>query len=301
MQSILVIFIDGVGIGKEDYEYNPFFKYGFKAFSEIFGSIPSQENQVLNKNGAYIFPTDARLGVEGLPQSGTGQTSIFCGINASKYVGKHFGPYPYSTLIPVIKEKNLFAYYKNLGKKVFFANAYPKIFFDYINSGRSRLSVTSLSCTLSGLRLNTSTDVRKGKALTAEITNDRWNKKLGYRLRVIKPATAARRLIRIARQNTYTLFEYFLTDHLGHGRYEETAESLLKILDEFLFTLITELDNENMTLLVCSDHGNLEDLSVKTHTLNPSLTITSGKFARELFNEIKDISQIKQGITKYIK
>ncbi len=53
------------------------------------------------------------LGVEGLPQSGTGQTSIFCGVNASKIVGKHFGPYPYSTLIPIIKEKNIFKHYLN--------------------------------------------------------------------------------------------------------------------------------------------------------------------------------------------
>lgn len=296
-----MIFLDGVGIGREDKDINPFFKYGFKTFSEIFGRIPSLDNPVLKGKNSFLFPADARLGVDGFPQSGTGQTSIFCGINAPKFVGKHFGPYPYSTLIPIIKEKNLFLHYKSNGYGVFFANAYPKIFFDYIKSGRSRLSVTSLSCRLSGIRLNTVTDVRKGNALTAEITNERWNTKLGYKLNVINPKTAARRLLRAAKKNKYTLFEYFLTDHLGHGRYEGEPQSLLGILDEFLYTVITELDKENMTLLVCSDHGNLEDISVKTHTYNPSLTISSGCYAEELYKEIKNISQIKPALIKHVK
>ncbi len=292
-----MIFLDGVGIGKIDYENNPFFKYGFKTFSEIFGTVPSLENSTIKKNSSYLFPSDALLGVEGLPQSGTGQTSIFCGINASKFIGKHFGPYPYSTLIPIIKEKNILKYFIDKGEKAFFANAYPKVFFDYIKSGKSRLSVTSLSCKLSGIKLNTVTDVRKGKALTAEITGSRWNEKLGYKLRVISPKAAARRLLRIASENSFTLYEYFLTDHLGHGRYDGETKSVLKILDDFLFEVITGLNN-NTSLIICSDHGNVEDLSVKTHTFNPALTITSGKHAEELYLNIKDLTQIKQAIIK---
>ncbi len=300
MNSVLMIFLDGVGIGNEDYQSNPFFKYGFKTFSEIFGEIPSLQNQHLSKNDSYLFPVDARLGVEGFPQSGTGQTSIFCGMNASKFIGKHFGPYPYSTLIPIIREQNIFEEVLSLGKKTFFANAYPKRFFEYLKSGHSRLSVTSLSCRLSGLKLNTSTDVRNGRALTAEITNERWNIKLGYKLRQIKPETAARRLLKIASQNSFTLYEYFLTDHLGHGRYDGDGQALLNILDEFLFTIIKELKDE-MTLLICSDHGNIEDISVKTHTLNPSLAISSGLFAEGLSKEIKDLTQIKPAIMKILK
>jgi hypothetical protein len=295
-----MIFLDGVGIGKADYQSNPFFKLGFKTFTKIFGEIPSLNNQILKNGNSFLFPTDARLGVEGFPQSGTGQTSIFCGINAPKFVGKHFGPYPYSTLIPVLKEKSIFRYFLDKKKKVSFANAYPKLFFDYIKSGRSRLGVTSLSCILNNIRLNTSTDVRNGIALTAEITNERWNSKLGYKLKKIKPQTAARRLLRIAQKNSFTLYEYYLTDYLGHGRYDEEIGPVLKILDDFLLTVISELDNDT-TLLICSDHGNLEDLSIKTHTLNPALTITSGKYAEELFKNIKDISQIKSAIIKTYK
>jgi 2,3-bisphosphoglycerate-independent phosphoglycerate mutase len=300
MNQILMIFIDGVGIGKEDYESNPFFKYGFKTFTEIFGEIPTLKKRLLINNNIYLFPTDARLGLKGFPQSGTGQTSIFCGVNAAKMVGKHFGPYPYSTLIPVIKEKNIFKYYLSKNEKVFFANAYPKVFFDYIRSGKSRLSVTTLSCRLNGMRLNKVTDVRRGKAITAEITNERWNTKLKYNLPVIRPGTAAGRLLKIAGQNSFTAYEYFLTDLIGHGRYDGDIKKTVNALDEFLYTVITGM-NKNMTLIVCSDHGNFEDLSVKTHTLNPSLTITAGRNAEKLFNNIKDISQIKSAIINYCK
>ncbi len=293
-----MIFIDGVGIGKEDYHFNPFFKYRFKLFYQLFDKPPTIDNPFLSVDNYYCFPTDARLGVEGLPLSGTGQTSIFCGVNAPKLIGKHFGPYPYSTLIPVIKNKNIFKYYIKKNEKVFFANSYPKVFFDYINSGKKRLSVTSLSCILSNMKLNKATDVWTGRSLTAEITNKRWNEKLGYKLPIIKPATAARRLLRIAAKNKFTLYEYFLTDHIGHGRNVGDTGEVISQLDEFLFTCFTEFDSNNITILLCSDHGNFEDLSIKTHTLNPALTIAAGYKAKELSETIKDISQIKPAITK---
>ena len=296
MNPVLMVFLDGVGIGKEDYEFNPFFRYGFRTFNYLFGDTPALSNQYLSRNGFFLTPVDATLGVEGLPQSGTGQTAIFCGINAAKFVGKHFGPYPYSTLIPVIKEKNIFTRYLANGNKPFFANAYPRVFFDYLKSGKSRLSTTSLSAKLSGLRLNRSSDVRRGTALTAEITNERWNKRLGYNLPVIRPETAARRLIRAAISHDFTLYEYFLTDHLGHGRYDDDLETTLRILDRFLFTVLNDSDKSEFTIIICSDHGNFEDLSVKTHTYNPALFITAGKHAEEISAEVTNLAQIKNAI-----
>jgi len=294
-----MIFLDGVGIGKKDFDSNPFFKYGFKTFDKIFGETPNLEKSHIERNNFYLFPSDAQMGVEGLPQSGTGQVSIFCGINAPKFVGKHFGPFPYSTTIPIIAEKNILKYYKDKNKKAYFANAYPKIFFDYIKSGKTRLSATSLICKLTGIKFNGVSEVRNGKALTAEITNERWNKKLNYTLKVIKPETGARRLLRLASQNGFTLYEYFLTDHLGHGRIADEFDIIYNNIDRFLFTILDELKQDDMTLIICSDHGNFEDLSVKTHTTNPALTITAGLHAKELSESIKNLSDIKPSIIKY--
>lgn len=296
-----MIFIDGIGIGENDPENNPFIKYGFKTFKNIFGSIPHKQNSSILNHPLYLFPADPLMGIKGLPQSGTGQVSIFCGINAPKFVGKHFGPFPYSTTIPVIDEQNILKYYKTNGYRAFFANAYPQVFFDYINSGKQRLSVTTLSAVLSDIRLNTVLDVKKGKALTAEITNSRWNKKLKCNLKTISPKTAARRLLRIASENDFTLYEFFLSDHLGHGRIQDEFNEIYYNLDEFLFTTLTEMDLMKMTLVICSDHGNIEDLSVKTHTMNSALTITAGKFSKPLFENIADLSNIKPAIIKYCK
>lgn len=295
--STLMIFIDGVGLGKPDPEVNPFFKYGFKTFTEIFGEIPSLGNQTLtSKDGSiYLFPTDACLGVEGLPQSGTGQTSIFCGFNAPEILGHHFGPYPYSTLIPLIKEKNILREFLNKELKVSFVNAYPKIFFDYLASGKQRLSATTLCCRLSGIRLNDYEDLKEGRALSAEIDNSRWVTRLGYDLPIIEPEEASERLLQITRQNSFTLYEYFLTDHLGHGRNADTFEETMHTLDLFLLHTLRNFPKD-MTLVICSDHGNLEDISVKTHTLNPALTITAGMYARELQEKIKDLTDIKPAI-----
>lgn len=294
-----MIFVDGVGIGKKDFDFNPFFKFNFRIFKEYFENFPTIDNQFISKNNSFIFPIDATMNVPDIPLSGTGQTSIFCGVNASKLIGKHFGPYPYSTLIPIIKEKNIFYELKKNNRKVEFVNAYPKIFFDYVKSGKQRLSVTTLSCLLSNVPLHNISDLHKAKALSAEIDNERLISKLGYKLKIIKPNTAAKRLINIASKNHFTLFEIFITDHLGHGRHNEKLEYFSKIFDEFLFNVLTKLP-ENMNLLICSDHGNYEDLSIKMHTLNPALGIASGPDAKLISSNIKALYDIKSVIMEIV-
>lgn len=296
-----MIFLDGVGIGKDDPSCNPFFKYEFKTFTQIFGDTPSLKNNKLSGDKSFLFPTDANLGVKGLPQSGTGQVSIFTGVNAPKFVGKHFGPYPYSTTIPLLEKKNIYKAFIEKNETVFFANAYPDIFFSYLKKGRSILSCTTLACRLTGIRLNRLTDLKRGKALTAEITNERWINKLNYNLPVISPEKAADRLLRIASKYKFTLYEYYLTDLMGHGREVNDFMKLYNSLDNFLFRILTKMNKEELTVVICSDHGNLEDISIKTHTNNPALTITAGKYAKILSRKIKCLTDIKPGIIKYCR
>ena len=54
--------------------------------------------------------------------------------------------------------------------------------------------------------------------------------------------------------------------------------------------------DKNTSLIICSDHGNLEDISVKSHTRNPALTITAGKNAEQLSKKIKKLYHIKKEI-----
>lgn len=297
MRSTLLFFIDGVGIGENNPSKNPFIKYGFKTFQEIFGAIPTLENPALSSGSIRLFPVNATLGVGGFPQSGTGQTTIFTGENAAQHLGSHFGPYPHSQILPLLNNKNIFKFFKERELKSAFANAYPKPFFEYLESGKKRTSASSTMCMASGIRLRTITDLRKGKALTAEIDNSRWIAKLNYTLPAISIKTAAERLLRLTHENSFVLYEYYLTDHFGHGRNLDYFEEAYKKLDEFLFHILSRIEGSGITFLLCSDHGNFEDMSVKTHTYNPALAISAGEDSSLLCGQIKDLTHIKPALT----
>lgn len=292
-----MLFIDGVGIGENDPAKNPFFSGRFNFFNEFFGETPHLQKQYLSGENIELFPLDARMGIEGIPQSGTGQTSIFCGVNAPALINQHFGPFPYSTLIPVIKEENIFIDFLKRGQKPFFMNSYPQVFFDYLNSGKSRLSVSTLSYRSAGLDLNTADDVRRGYSLSAEITNRVWRERLKYEdISLITPEEAAERLLQRTAEHDFTLYEFFLTDHLGHGRIPHDFDIVSSDLDRFLIHIFKEYSREETDILLCSDHGNFEDITIKAHTRNPALGIAAGKNAGRLRDRISSLDQIKQAL-----
>lgn len=295
-----MIFLDGVGIGNKNFEFNPFLKNNYLFFKELFGNFPTKGKSRISKKFVSTFPINARMGIPGLPQSGTGQVSIFCGVNAQKIIGKHFGPYVYSTLIPILNEKNIFRLLKIKNKKGYFANAYPKQFFEYINSGKRKLTATTLSYLSAGNKLAGFKELKKHKAITAEITGEIWNEKLGYKLRVLNPFESGRIFYELAQDNDFTLFEYFLTDHAGHSQDFEFAHNVISKFEIFLSGLLDKFNYDKESLLIVSDHGNLEDLSIKTHTLNPALGVAIGKGHRHFAERIEALDNIKSTILDHL-
>lgn len=227
----------------------------------------------------HVFiPVDANLGVEGLPQSGTGQAALFSGINCPEIAGRHYGPFPHSTSKPVLAEHNIFVQLRDRGiseKELTFANAYPERFFVHAWE-RKRWTVTTLCCRQAGMRLRTAQDLLDGEAIAAGITNDRWQAKLDPSVPDVSEAQAAKRLHDLSQISALTLFEYYLTDKYGHEQDFELAHSVLKIVDAFLGELIEVMDVKNDLLVICSDHGNIEDLSTKSHTLYPVPLVAYG-------------------------
>ncbi len=297
----LFLFLDGVGIGEENPEINPFFSARLPHFVKIFGGIPSKGREALRNGGAFVEPSDALLGVEGFPQSGTGQTALFTGVNAAKVLDSHFGPYPHSGIRPILEEKNIFRVLKNLGADVYFANAFPKQFFEYVASGHRRLSATTLSCMMSGVPLCNADSLREGEGLSADITAERWPTELGYSdIKPVTPLEAGRRLGRIAAHHDFTMFEYFLTDKAGHDMNKKMAETVLKNFDSLLGG-IAEPGLDKLTVLISSDHGNVEDVSIKTHTLNPSLSAVAGEHAEYFRGRLDSICDVTPRIVELFK
>ncbi|MBR2066530.1 MAG: peptidase, partial [Kiritimatiellae bacterium] len=66
-------------------------------------------------------PIDACLGVEGLPQSATGQATMFTGRNCAEAMGKHCEGFPGPALRKIIEDGNLFLELKRRGLSVRFA------------------------------------------------------------------------------------------------------------------------------------------------------------------------------------
>ncbi|MBI4535228.1 MAG: alkaline phosphatase family protein [Ignavibacteriae bacterium] len=289
--GVLMLFLDGVGIGEEDQSVNPFFAADLPALRSLGGGeLPHLSRQTLRAKDSTVIPLDATLGVEGLPQSGTGQTALFTGVNGAKIVGKHFGPYPYSTLRPIIKEKNIFRQLMVAERSVYFANAFPQRFFDYVNRRKSRMTVTTLSCTMSDVRLQRVEDLASGRGISADITNEGWPG-LGYpEIKPIDPGEAGKRLAHLARQYDFVLFEYWKTDHAGHSENLGEAIEVLQLFDRMLAGILEILDTSQLLLFITSDHGNIEDMSTKVHTRNPVPAILYGHRHRVIAERFQSLT-----------
>jgi bisphosphoglycerate-independent phosphoglycerate mutase (AlkP superfamily) len=60
------------------------------------------------------------------------------------------------------------------------------------------------------------------------------------------------------------------------------------------------IDLEKTTVILTSDHGNIEDLSVRNHTLNDVPTVVWGAEKEFAAQRIKDLSDITPTITKIL-
>ena len=287
--SFIFLFIDGLGIGEQN-EFNPFIRANLPSFEYLSGNnkLHSGINSY-KKRGNLFTPIDANLDVEGLPQSGTGQASLFSGQNAAKMIGKHFGPYPHSGNKVLLQEHSLFQRMIQMGKSPFFINAFPQPFFDRAHRTNRWSSCTYMTRN-AGIKLNTEEEVLNGTAITAEIIQDYWQLHLNIDLPIINLRTAAQRVLNSAVENDLVLMEYYLTDKAGHGQDIDQAIEVLTRIDGFIGELLQIMDDDS-TLIITSDHGNVEDLSTKSHTRNAVPLFVYGKNSQR-FTEAKSIMDI---------
>ncbi len=298
--ALYFIFWDGVGYGKKDSKSNPFFVAHLPTFRKLFeGNLPSLKFKRFLSDCVSLSPVNTTLRMPGLPQSGTGQTAIMTGVNASKFVGKHFGPHPYSTLIPIIKEKNLFKQLQQLNKTFLFTNGYPQRYFDYIFGPKGRVPTIALSYISTGKTLNTHEEIKEHKAISADIAGSRWNE-LGHPdVEPTNPIIAGKLFYQLGHNIDLNFFEYFVTDHAGHSQEMPMAVEMLERMDGFIAGILEKFDYDKDIILMISDHGNIEDLSVKTHTKNPVPLIVIGKKHLFFSSRIKNLTHVTPAVISY--
>ncbi|HEY0321673.1 MAG TPA: hypothetical protein VGC66_11995 [Pyrinomonadaceae bacterium] len=285
--SVVLFFIDGLGIGTRG-AHNPL--DGLEG-AEPLAVFQDEESPVLYDG--ILVRTDATLGVEGRPQSASGQTTILTGVNAPASLGYHKQGFPNKALLEIIEEHSIFLQLKRARiEPNTFANAYTRRFFDE----RPRwISATTAAMQAAGMRFRDLDDLREGRAVFQDFTN----RMLIERGENVPPRTAVeagRILAEIARDNHFTLYEYFITDKVGHLQDMESARVILRELAQFLRTLLVNLDLRHTTLVVTSDHGNIEDLSSRNHTLNPVPTLLWGAHAEAFSSRIRSLADITPAI-----
>lgn len=277
--SVLLLFLDGVGLGDDDPSVNPLARARMPALSSLLGGRRLlRTTEPVAAERAVLIPTNATLGVPGRPQSATGQTTILTGVNAAQFIGEHWGPKPDARLRRLLEGDTLFRRVLTAGRRAALLNAYPARYFALVERGHRLLSAVPLAATAAGLSLFTAEDLYAGRALAADFTGDGWRSRLGYAdVPVLTLHQAGSFLAELARRYDFSFFEYWPTDVLGHRASLEEATAALEQLDAVLGGLLAAWDDRRDLLVVTSDHGNLEDLSHRHHTLNPVPTILVGK------------------------
>jgi 2,3-bisphosphoglycerate-independent phosphoglycerate mutase len=277
-----MILIDGLGIAPEGHSDLA------RQSSSFFDALHPVETVSLPGDGLGV-PTSADLDVPGLPQSATGHTTLLTGINAALVLGRHFPGFPTPTLRTLIETHNLMGILSESGLRAAYVNACRPLM--PITRIRNLRSATTIAAQSSGQTLRSVKDILNGEALYHDFTN-RILKGCGESVPIFTPRRAGRILAEIADALDFALFEYFLTDLVGHAQDTEAACQEIEKIEGFLEGLLESLDLARTNLLVCSDHGNLEDLSVRTHTRNPVPTLLWGPQAEHFAARINSIEHI---------
>ncbi len=272
---MLFVFLDGVGLGADDPATNPLAAAGTPFLRAVLGGPLTKETAEITRPALVYRRLNATLGVEGLPQSATGQTALLTGVNGAEIMGRHYGPWPGPTLKTVLEQGTLFSRGQELRGSVL-ANAYPPQYFAWLGGRRHRPNAPVVAAMAAGLELRDMGAYREGLAVAADVNGARFAL-MDPSLKAQGAAGAAAALIRLARSASFVFFDVWPTDSLGHARDFEGATRLLDQVD----ALLKHLVGAGITVVMTSDHGNVEDVTSGQHTLNQVPLLASGPGAHE--------------------
>jgi 2,3-bisphosphoglycerate-independent phosphoglycerate mutase len=303
--KLLFLFLDGIGLGENDPEKNPFVRAKMPFLQSLLGGHTLiQESAPFEGDRATLLSVDPNLGVKGLPQSATGQSVLLTGINIPAELGYHYGPKPNPEVAQYLNGKTIFAKTVNAGKKAALLNAYPSRYFDGIDSGKRLYSAIPQALTNAGLPLFTQDDYYTGRALSADFTGKGWREFMKLDdSPLFESEEAGNKLAELASQYDFSFFEYWASDYAGHKQDMDWAIRQLESLDDVIKGLLNIWNNNDGLILLTSDHGNMEDLSTRKHTAAnvPLLLFGDLNKRREFQKDIRDLTGIAPAINSFLK
>lgn len=269
---LLFLFLDGVGLGANDPQTNPFARAEMPHLLRLLDGQRMVQTADLptESERASLTALDACLGVPGIPQSATGQAALLTGLNIAALVNGHDGPKPSPQVARFLHQNTLFTSLRDAGKIAALLNAFPPRYFASLESGYRLPGAIAMAVRAAGFPLKTQADLFAGQAISADLTAQGWRGHLGIPdTPLLTLEQAGLRLAHLACQVDFAIFEFWLSDVVGHRQDMPAAVTLLDTFDQMLGSLLAAWNDTDGMILLTSDHGNLEDLSTRRHTTNP--------------------------------
>ncbi len=290
---ILLIFLDGVGLGDDNPGTNPFSAGDFPTLQSLTNGLRwTRDTSIQSTPRSLFIPTDAQMGVAGLPQSGTGQATIVTGRNIPQLIGEHYGPKPNIATRELLDEGNFFKDVVAHGKTTALLEAYPPPWHKGINRGKNLPSSYQYALKSAGMRFFDESDLRAGRAISGDWTGAGWHSQLGYTdTPILTPFEAGVKLAEISREYDFAFFSHWLTDVIGHRGTIGEAIDLLTTFDGVMAGVLSAWDDNEGVVIVTSDHGNMEDIGNRHHTANRVPTVIIGD-QRGIFADLDDLAGI---------
>jgi hypothetical protein len=302
MPRVLFLFLDGIGLGASDSSANPLAAAHLPTIEQLLeGRSLVADAAPFEGDRATLVSIDACLGIPGDPQSGSGQAALLTGRNIPQLIGGHYGPKPNKAIAAALKDGNLFAEVVHRGGTAQLLNAYPPRYFEAILTRHRLYSSIPLAAALADLRLMTADDLRAGRALSADFTGIGWAAQPDFPpAPVYSPEQAGQQLARLSLHADLTWFDYWPSDYAGHRASLEQAVALLETFDRVLSGLVDAWADRHDLVVLTSDHGNLEDLAHRGHTLSavPGLVIGPRDLRRSFVRSLTDLTGFHDAVLR---
>ncbi len=300
---VALLFIDGVGVGARDPQFNPLARGEW-----LLSQFEDGSGTPLPGGGLSLLETT--FGVPGRPQSATNQTAILTGEPAPRLVGRHVLGFPDAALREILLRASVVKRLVRAGRRATFVNGYPGAYLTALGlphvpsrvpevviperaRRRLRPSSTTLAFAAGEVPLRTLDQLRAGEALSHDVTGARGRAR-GFDVPLRTPGEAAEIFWRAAEGVDFTLFEHFLADEAGHAKDMALAESALGTFDAFARAVVRRRPVE-ARVLVCSDHGNVEDLRIRNHTRVPVALLSFPPLEGAVPEDVADVAGLIAG------
>lgn len=301
-KHILLIFLDGIGLGEDDPATNPFAVANTPTLNALANGhrwVRKTGKQVSDR--AVFIPTDPRMDVPGKPQSASGQAAILTGLNIPQLIGEHYGPRPNQPIREILHQTNFFKQVVAHKMTAALIEAYPPPFHESINSGKRLRSSYQLALHEAGLPLFGEESIYSGTALAVDWTGEGWRTHLGYTdTPIYTPQEAGRKMVEIAQNYNFAFFSHWMTDTIGHRGTLEEAVKMLETFDAVMASALEVWDDKHGLMVITSDHGNMEDMSHKKHTESDVPTVVIGKAKDAFALRLTTLADITPQMSAYL-